>query len=191
MGIQSLGREDETPSSFLGARLGQPGTREQAEAHIRRFAALRRGIEAAKDKPVPIAGRTAPLLSESSAGGALAPGFPEPGVWTGLYGAAEPGARIIGDEKAWKAEWESLGVREAPGVDFSKLRVAAVFLGPRPTGGYLVEILPPSVGKDAVLVRYRETGPAPGLAPPEGGSAPYAMRAIPKTSLPVRFERTP
>ncbi len=191
LGIQRLGRGEEEPTSFLGERLGQPGTREQAEAHIRRLSALRRGIEAAKAKPVTIEGRTAPVLSGAPAGGALSPDSPEPGVWTGLYGAAEPGARVIDDEKSWKAAWESLGVREAPAVDFSKLRAAAVFLGPRPTGGYRVEVLAPVETKGALVVRYRETGPVPGRAPPEGGSAPYAMRLIPKTSLPVRFERAP
>jgi len=52
-----------------------------------------------------------------------------------------------------------------------------------------VEIFPAvSVLPTAVVVRYRVRSPAAGRTPPEGATSPYALRAIERTSLPVRFE---
>lgn len=76
MGITGIARSDgDEPSSgdggFMGARLGQPGTREQAETYIRQFAQMRRPFERDKDKSVRLPGGTAELLGRRERGGAI------------------------------------------------------------------------------------------------------------------------
>lgn len=65
MGITGIAKPEEEPSgggSFLGERLGQPGTRAQAESYIRQLAQMRRPLERDKDKTVKLPGGTAGLL---------------------------------------------------------------------------------------------------------------------------------
>lgn len=82
MGIAGIARPDQNdPSSgdggFMGERLGQPGTREQAEAYIRQLAQMRRPFERDKDKTVKLPGETAGVLGKREQGGAIEP---EPGT---------------------------------------------------------------------------------------------------------------
>ncbi|MBI5241365.1 MAG: protease complex subunit PrcB family protein [Elusimicrobia bacterium] len=202
-------RTDDEPRSegFLGRRLGRPETRAQAETAIREISRLRRSVDADKKKPVPLSGKVVPVLSEPQAGGAAVeaePAAPAPrpaapsapkqtssaGYWTGLYGGAEEGTLTISDAKAWQSLWARLSRDPVPDVDFARRQVVGVFLGPRPTGGFHVEISTQVTPLPAaVVVRYETTAPAQGHTPPEGGTAPSALRAIEKTSLPVRFEK--
>ena len=190
---------------FLGPRLGEPGTRAQAENAIRDLAHMRRAVDAGKKQPVPLAGRTAPILAEPEAGGAIEPQPPAPAApqesparapaadaWSGLYGGTPAGTFTVSDVRAWAALWRGLSRQPTPPVDFSRQEVVGVFLGPRPSGGWRVEIAS-SVTElpAAVVVRYQEFAPAPGRTPPEGATAPYALRVITRTSLPVRFEKIP
>ena len=63
-------REAEPSEGFLGPRLGAPGTRAQAEAAIREISRLRRSVDAGKKKPVPLSGKTVPVLAAPESGGA-------------------------------------------------------------------------------------------------------------------------
>lgn len=201
--------EDETRSEgFLGQRLGQPETRAQAETAIREISRLRRSVDADKKKPVPLSGKVVPVLAEPPAGGsAVEPEPPAPApapapkggpaqtsspdYWTGLYGGAEEGTLTVSDAKDWQGLWSRLSRGPLPKVDFTRRQIVGAFLGPRPTGGFRVEISSQvTTTPSTVVVRYEETAPAQGHTPPEGATAPYALRAIEKSSLPVRFEKT-
>lgn len=75
LGIAGFARPEDDPGSgdggFLGERLGQPGTRAQAEAAIRQLAHMRRPYEREKEKAVKLPGDTATLLGEKPRGGAI------------------------------------------------------------------------------------------------------------------------
>jgi hypothetical protein len=208
--------EEEPGQSFLGPRLGAPGSRAMAEAAIREIARLRHNVDAGKKKPVPLAGQTVPVLAEPESGGAaveaaaakgppspspeggLSP-LPEetprvktlaPGSWSGLYGGDEEGTLTVSDAQAWASLWGRLTRQPAPELDFSRRQVVGVFLGPQSSGGFSVEISPKlDVLPTAVVVRYRVRSPGADRTPPEGATAPFALLAIDRTSLPVRFER--
>jgi len=197
--------EDESHSEgFLPSRLGTPQTRAQAEAAIREIARLRRSVDAGKKKPVPLSGRTVPVLAEPAAGGVAVEPAPKvlapkptpaaqisaPGYWSGLYGGTEEGTLTISAAKDWENLWGRLSREPLPELDFSRQQVVGVFLGLRPTGGFGVEMAPVvTTLPTAVVVRYREISPLAGHTPPEGATAPYALRAITRTALPVRFEK--
>jgi hypothetical protein len=113
-----------------------------------------------------------------------------PGSWSGLYGGDEEGTLTVSDARAWAGLWGRLSRQPVPDLDFSRQQVVGVFLGPQASGGFSVEISPElSVLPTAVVVRYRVREPAPDRTPPEGATAPFALRAIERTALPVRFER--
>jgi len=198
LGIRSLGPQEaeelERPEPFLGTRSG-PGTREQAEAVIRQFAAMRRAVDQAAGKPesVPIEGRTAQLLAQRAPqeGAALEPERLSQGAWAGLYSGGNEGARTILDPETWESLWRELSRDPAPKVDFKGQQVVAVFLGQRPSGGYSIEIVRVLPGEAYVSVEYRERTPPPGRTPPEGATSPFALKLIPKSTLPVRFTRLP
>ena len=197
---------EEAPEGFLGSRLGRPDSHTLAETAMRHIAHLRQGVEAGKKPEVPIAGSIVPLLSAPEKSGALelAPQAAAParreapateflaGSWSGLYGGNAMGTFTISDPQAWTQLWSGLSRQPVPAVDFSRQAVVGVFLGPRPTGGFRVEIEPePTPSPTSLVVRYRVNEPVPGRTPPEGGTAPFALRAIARTSLPVRFEKVP
>lgn len=76
MGITGIAKPEEgEPASsdggFMGERLGQPGTREQAESYIRQLASMRRPFEREKEKSVKLPGGTAGLLGEKAKGGVI------------------------------------------------------------------------------------------------------------------------
>lgn len=81
MGIAELTKPEpgapEGNGGFLGERLGQPGTREQAEVYIRQLQQMRRPYEREKEKSVKLPGDKAGLLGSKQKGGsAIEP--PEP-----------------------------------------------------------------------------------------------------------------
>ena len=157
-----------------------------------------RGGEAIeKEAPGPTAGPQAPPQAARdraiTRGSAASEVLGAADSWSGPYGAGVPGAFTVSDAKAWSELWRNISSQEPPpAVDFTRSRVVAVFLGHRATGGYHVELSPAAeTVPTSVIVRYREIEPSPGRTPPEGATSPYAMRVIPKSDLPVRFERTP
>lgn len=83
MGIEELSKPEEGDpqgdGGFLGERLGQPGTREQAEVYIRQLQQMRRPYEREKEKSVKLPGEKAGLLgSQQKGGSAIEPPEPAP-----------------------------------------------------------------------------------------------------------------
>ncbi len=210
-------RQEEPAASFLGPRLGAPGARAQAETAIRDITRLRHSVDAGKKKSVRLLGKTVPVLAEPETGGAAvepktsqeAPPkkgnhsplqesatspspqveTTSPNAWSGLYGGAEEGTLTISDSISWANLWSRLSRQPVPDLDFSRQQIVGVFLGPQPADGFRVEISSTmTVLPTAVLVRYRMLSSSADRTPPEGATAPYALRAIARTALPIRFE---
>lgn len=185
--------EPRRTQSFMGDRLGRPETRAQAEQSIRELAAMRRSFEesAGKAAQVPIAGTVAPVLkSKEAAGGAIDEGAPmTEGFWSGDYAAGNEGTRTVEKTEDWRALWRMLSTSAAPPLDFSRTTVLAIFLGARPTGGYSIELVETKRTARSLIVRWREHVPEPGMTPPDGATSPYALKAIPRVDVPVRFEK--
>jgi len=192
--VAGVATEDDEPKPepFMGRRLGQKDTHAKAERSIRQLVAMRQAVEASAGKAsiVPIDGSVAPVLGNAGAGGgvvsnaALTDGF-----WSGDFAAGNEGTHTIEDPRIWAALWRSLSTSPAPAVDFARSRVVAVFLGPRPTGGYAVEFMDIAHTPRRVVVKWRERAPEPGQSPPDGATSPYALKVIPRGDQPVRFEK--
>ena len=194
--------EKEPSQGFLGEATGQPGSREQAEAYFRRFAAMSQRFETSG---VPLQGESVAVLQAPPKGGEALeapareqpPGEPEnrkivtepDGSWSGSFTPEEAGQRMIRDEEGWRRLWPNCSRDPLPAVDFSRNQVAAVFLGLRPSGGYKVRIVEARLNSDYLLLLWKETAPVPGKTPPEDRTAPFTLRLVPKTELPVRFKK--
>ncbi len=177
---------------FMGEHLGTPEAHAKSERSIRQLAAMRKAVEAASGKAsdVPIEGSLAPVLGSSAGGGSAVEDKPlTDGFWSGDYAGGNEGTRTIEDAKSWAALWRTLSTAPRPAVDFTRSRVVAVFLGARPTGGYAVEFADVLPTPRRVVVRWREQVPEPGQSPSDGATSPYALKVIPRSDLPVRFEK--
>lgn len=90
---------------------------------------------------------------------------------------------------AWRALWDGIG--RPPPVEFDASRgiAAAVFLGQRRTGGYGITIESLERRGAFMVVRFKEVRPAPDAMVTQALTSPYLVRLIPKSELPIAFER--
>ena len=128
--------------------------------------------------------------SGRKSGGTLGVEEDSAGVWSGAYGGAvETGERVVADAAVWAELWGRLSRETPPAVDFAKTRIAAVFVGPRPTAGYRVRLIGIAVEKERYLVRYYEEGPGVGETFAEGESAPFLLVSVPADERAIRWEK--
>lgn len=112
-----------------------------------------------------------------------------PAEWKGhSCGVPEPGHRVVTDAAAWTALWKDAFGREAPAVDFKRFVAVAAFAGSRNSGGWSVELLPPTAGPDGVVVPYRVKGPGPGAFVTMAFTSPFAIRLYNRPSRPLAAE---
>ena len=113
-----------------------------------------------------------------------------PDPWRGSQSAiAYFRTAVITTPQDWKVLWrEHQAAQAAPAVDFAQWIVVGVFAGTR-TDLVAVDIVNIQSLSDQILVTYREVplGPNMGINPPN--NRPYALRRIPKTTLPIHFKK--
>ena len=154
------------------------------------FTRMRRGIEGARDKSVSLPGTTAAIIPGRQSGGLLGAAEDAPGVWSGAYGGAvETGERVVADAAVWAELWGRLSRESPPAVDFAATRVAAVFVGPRPTSGYRARLIGIAAEPTRYLLRWYEEGPGEGEAVAEGATAPYLLVSVPKDDRAIRWDK--
>ncbi len=113
--------------------------------------------------------------------------------WNGaLSGVTAFRTAIVTSVEEWKQLWKEHTSPEvppppAPEVDFSRFTAVAIFAGQKPTMGYSISIVDVQDGPQTITVTYREQAPAHGMMSAQALSAPFVIRLIPKTSLPVQF----
>lgn len=109
--------------------------------------------------------------------------------WSGAASAAAIDMTVVvKDERGWQILWQLAG--DAPPGAFPAGGMAvAVFLGPRPTGGYSVDIPRVRSVADRVVVDYVESFPAPDMAVAQVITAPYSVEIVRNVDLPVQFNR--
>jgi len=199
LGIQHISKHVEEGDPDRDARAAPPRLSEvekqerveQLKEMGQEFSRLRRGIDSARDKSVVLPGSTAAIIKGRESGGMLGAVEDGPGVWSGAYGGAvEPGERVVEDAAVWAELWGRVSRETPPAVDFAKTRIAAVFLGARPTSGYRARLIGIAVEKERYLVRWYEEGPGEGEAVVEGATAPFLLVSTPKDERAIRWEKT-
>jgi hypothetical protein len=108
-------------------------------------------------------------------------------VWSGASSAAFNDMTVTArDPRGWELVWQLIG-EPPPGPLPEDAMAVSVFLGSRPTGGYAVEIVRVGSGEDEVLVVYRETEPGPDMMVTQALTAPWTVRLVPESALPVQY----
>jgi hypothetical protein len=154
------------------------------------FTRMRRGIDGARDKSVALPGSTAAIIPGRESGGMLGAVEDGPGVWSGAFGGAvETGERVVSDAAVWAELWGRLSRETPPVVDFEKTRIAAVFVGPRPTSGYRAKLIGIEAEPTRYLLHWYEEGPGEGEAVAEGATAPFLLVSVPKDERAIRWDK--
>ena len=198
LGIQHISKHIEEGAPD-GSRRGPPPPLSEVEKKERmeqlremrkEFTRLRRGIDAQRDKSVALPGSTAAIIKGRESGGMVGVAEDAPGVWSGAYGGAvETGERVVENAAAWADLWGLISRETPPEVDFAKTRVAAVFVGPRPTAGYRARLVGVEVEPTRYVVRWYEEGPGPDEAVAEGATAPFLLVSVPKDERAIRWDK--
>lgn len=81
-------------------------------------------------------------------------------------------------------------VPNRPTVDFTKDRVAIIFLGQRSTGGYSASIRSVTVANDIATINVLETTPAPGSMQTQALTSPWVMVALDRSVLDFKLNIT-
>jgi hypothetical protein len=116
-------------------------------------------------------------------------------LWKGTRsGIGAPRTVVVRNERDWIVLWKDHIQGQAtplplPAVDFDRYTIVGVFAGGKPTAGYSVSIMRLQFQPDGIHVSYRETAPASGPAAAAVVTQPFELRPIPKTDLPVFFEK--
>jgi hypothetical protein len=92
----------------------------------------------------------------------------------------------------WETLWRSHGSgKPLPTVDFTTRRVAAIFLGSRPTAGYDIEIVGTREEGGNLIVEWSEVRPKQGLLLAQVLTSPALIVSVPKVGSEVGFRKVP
>ena len=109
--------------------------------------------------------------------------------WSGAIAAAGADMTMVArDERSWLILWQLVG-EDPPGDLGDDTMALAVFLGPRPTGGYSVEFDDILRDGDDLVVDFGESTPGAGDSTTQAVTAPYIIQLVPEADGVVHFRR--
>ncbi len=110
--------------------------------------------------------------------------------WRGSRGGKAAFSVIVArTPSGWDALWNGIGRPPPARFDASREIATAVFLGLRRTGGFGVTIESFERKGGFMVVRFQEIRPAADAMVTQALTSPYVVRLLPKTGLPIAFER--
>jgi len=136
----------------------------------------------------------AALLPPGAAGAAQSSTTTAPAMKTidkGDHSNMDDAAQLVAKTaQEWQQLWQKhTPDRPRPAVDFSKEMVVGVFLGSRPTAGYILEIVSAAQDNGSLVVKYRESIPPRGTMTAQVLTSPYHIVAVPFFPGGVKFEK--
>jgi len=136
----------------------------------------------------------AALLPPGAAGAAQSSTTTAPAMKTidkGDHSNMDDAAQVVAKTaQEWQQLWQKhTPDRPRPAVDFSKEMVVGVFLGSRPTAGYILEIVSAAQDNGSLVVKYRESIPPRGTMTAQVLTSPYHIVAVPFFPGGVKFEK--
>lgn len=116
---------------------------------------------------------------------------PPPQEWKGTdTSVTHAGQVVVRTDEQWNHFWSEHHPHEvSPDVDFTKNMVVGVFVGARPADQFSVSIVRVDTQPKEVVVEYREQPPPTGTLAINVTAYPFAIKVIPRTTLPVRFTK--
>lgn len=101
----------------------------------------------------------------------------------------EPREVVVRSLTAWETLWAAHSRDPLPAVDLSTSFVVGVFLGTRPTAGYVTEIIAVRLDADRAIVEYVERPPAPDALVAQVLTAPFHLVTVPREVRTVEFSK--
>jgi PrcB C-terminal len=137
----------------------------------------------------------AALGQPPSAAGAPAQRTPASAMKTidkGDHSNMDDAAQVVAKtQQEWQQLWQKhTPDRSRPAVDFTKEMVVGVFLGSRPTAGYVLEIISATQDSGTLVVKYHESVPPRGTMTAQVLTSPYHIVAVAFFPGGVKFEKT-
>jgi len=103
----------------------------------------------------------------------------------------QPQRVVLRTATEWREFWSrhspANSTNKPPVVDFKREMVVAVMMGLQKVGGHDLEIVRVDTTNDRTRILVVEYEPALGARPRKGGTTPYQMIAIPRSSSRPRF----
>lgn len=128
--------------------------------------------------------------SSESVSASAAPARPE--QWAGSNAeVTTPTTRAIDSAAAWDAAWKQAQRPKPRELNVAREQAVAVFIGERRTGGYSAEVTSAGEKNGRFVIEYRENTPPRDAMVTQALTAPWAIAVIPKTKLPIVFEKLP
>jgi len=112
----------------------------------------------------------------------------EPG-WVKLW--EEHSGSLQADPQTRSFAKEPQAASTTPTINFENFQVVAIFAGEKPTGGYSIEIISVQKISDKLIIQYKERAPSPNLMVIQILTQPFHIMTIPKTNLPISFQKIP
>jgi PrcB C-terminal len=109
----------------------------------------------------------------------------------GEHSNMDDAAQVVAKtQQEWQQLWQKHAAdRPLPAVDFSKEMAVGIFLGSRPTGGYILEIASATQEGGTLVVKYRESIPQRGTMTAQVLTSPYHLVVVPYFPGGVKFEK--
>jgi hypothetical protein len=102
----------------------------------------------------------------------------------------EPKQVVVRTPAEWAALWrQHAGESAAPKVDLGTRTVVAIFLGSRPTAGYVADITGAREAAGVLTVEWSERRPERGAITAQVLTSPMVIATIPKFAGEIRFEK--
>ena len=89
-------------------------------------------------------------------------------------------AQAVTDKGAWESLWQRSMEEKAPALDFSKYVAAAIFLGEKPTGGYVIEFGQPRMAVTKMIIPFKVIEPERGQFVAQMLTQPFYIKAFPR-----------
>lgn len=120
----------------------------------------------------------------------LLPADAAPGTyWRGdASQAVERSYLVVRTDREWSDLWARVGEKVPADLPSDRMAVA-IFMGPRDTAGYGVAIERAEKAGEMLTVGFRERVPGPAEAVALVRTSPYAIRLLPRSDGPVKFQR--
>jgi hypothetical protein len=118
-------------------------------------------------------------------------------IWAegGREGPFQAENLVINDNDTWSRVYSVMCSppcpNPLPAVNFTTSTILAVFAGPKPTAGYLVNVTEVAQGRSSIAVQILYRVPSPECLTAQVLTHPYHIVTIPKTELPVAFNVGP
>ncbi len=107
---------------------------------------------------------------------------------TQAVGADRAAYRLVRNREELTQAWNqaygsSLSVPPVPSADLTRETLVAIFLGPKPTGGYGLDVEAASLEGGDLYVDVRATSPAPGAMTTQALTSPWLLLRIPRGEI--------